>query len=1406
MDDVEKFNREARANQTQLNPPVDGQHDGEKAETKQKPKQLTKPNFAWRSIGSWDNITGNDKKQSLDTAKAVENYVMDHLYGDWYYNTSLIIGVSFFSWWFARYGFSIFTLVLVLLCAGSVYRAEFRRFNRDIRDDMARVDARNRLENELETMEWLNSMLAKFWVIYMPALSELVMYNANEILKDQAPGFGIEALSLDEFTLGSKAPRVDSVKSYTRKGEDHIEMDWAFSFAPNDTDDMTKNEIKKKINPKVALGVTVGKAFISKSLPILVEDMSFTGRMNIKLKLTENFPHVKMVSVQFLEPPAIDYALKPVGGDTLGLDIMSFIPGLSSFVNGIIHSTLRPMLYAPNSLDIDVEEIMAQQSNDSVGVLAVTVKRVTDLRPSVTIKNDTIHPFVSMSLSSGSADPEVTKKKKNTDSPVFMETKHMLVNTLQGNLLTFDIQSFVPDEPQDVSIGRVDVPLDDLLQKDTITGVTKNIVESGRVVGTIEYDLKWYPTIQPNVLEDGTKDESLDTEVGIMKFSLYGATDLDIQKSVMGLLNPYGEVYVNDELVRTTRKLRQINEPQFGLTFESIITQQSKTRIQVLIKDSVEDSIVGRLDTNLQDLAFESSRGQQWITATPVRPGGPASKFRIGVKWSALNMEEPGKEHFHDCAIGGMRLLIRQAHNLINLEQVGDVDPYIKVSLNGKPKGRTPTIADSSNPFYNQVFFLPVANEHQHVLLDIYDAEPEGKDRPLGSCAISVKDFLKKNTEGYYLGYDGSEEIIEQPVLYSGRNHGTLTYSVSFVPTLPVLTRHQLEHLDTYLAAKKKVEEEEKEKQRKMEELYEKNPDKYEWVDLQDDNLPDPERIRLPLEKAIKYRTGVFNIHVLTAQFKQNDAMLHTLFDDHAFPSNVSVRAENKILRKPTNIEAFIRDLPNSKTIFRVANRFIVEDKKHINCEKIVDTIDLLKRAYDEPMDLKIDNNNTIRIQVEFIPSAVKLAPLDTVLDVGKMKLEILSAEGLGSADTNGKSDPLAVIKLAGVEIFRTDKKRRTLDPVWNEAFEFPILSRSRELLILEVYDWDLTHDDYLLGTAVLDLSSIEPFELTPFTADLDTQGKVNMRATFRPEYVRPKVSKSSPLGIDLNDVKGAPLKLVGGAAGLAGNAVGNGVGLVSENISRGGGFLKSFGRKRSGEASEHEAINARKEANGESSDPIDEEEGEEGGEESELMSEYSKQTGHTKSGKSSKSGKRSEDRGGAPSRREELEKNKPPSIKGALPAFDPLSLPPPQRPGSNQGHRRGASEATEISTVSSSIFGVDGLPGRVKVISAEGFLNPSLDVKARVVTPQVSKDVYKTRSTKLSQGLHSWNEHFTFKAPPTATLALIVREHRAFGRSQVLGTVELKLEEYLDQDQTVRLPAGGGTLTFGITYYNVSQ
>lgn len=1401
--EVEQKNKEARANQTHISAPVDGSNnEGFKAPPKEKePKQqIAKPTFAWRNIGAWDNENSADKEKELKRVKAIEGYVVDHFYGDWYWNTILPIGVCFFAYLFARIGFSFLWLPIVLLCASSVYRAEYRRFNRDVRDDMARINAANRLEEELETMEWLNSFLAKFWVIYMPALSEMVMFQANEVLKDSAPGFGIEALSLDEFTLGSKSPRVDSIKSYTRKGNDHIEMDWAFSFTPNDTDDMTKNEIKKKLNPKVALGVTVGKAFISKSLPILVEDMSFTGRMNIKLKLNESFPHVKMVSVQFLEPPVIDYALKPVGGDTFGLDIMTFIPGLSSFVNGLIHFTLRPMLYAPNSLDIDVEDIMSQQSNDSIGVVAVRIKRVINLKSTTEIKNNEFHPYVQIGVANNAAIKEKTKVKKNTTDPVFLETKYILVNSLESNQLTLNVFHMVPDKVDDLSLGITRVQLVDLLQNDVQTDLSKNILESGKVVGKIEFDLKWYPALRNQVLDDGTKEENIDAEVGIMKLSVYSAEDLDLSQSVVGILNPYAEVYVNNELIKTSRRLRQNNEPAFGVTFESLVTQQSQTQIQVLVKDSAEDTIVGRLDTNLQDLIFESSRGQQWISAPPVRPGGHPAKFRIGAKWKALGMEDEDIEIQNNAPIGGLRLHIRGANGLVNLESVGDVDPYVRVVQNGRLKAKTPIIANTSNPIFRNVFYLPVSNEHQHILLDILDAETEGKDRPLGSCAITVRDFLKKNEEGYYLGYDGSEEIIEQPVLYNGKSYGTMTYSVSFFPNIPVYTHTQMTHLDEYLEHKKQKELEEKRQAEREEKLFKEHPDQYEWVEMQDDIIGDTPRVEMPLETAIEYRSGVILVHILKGQFNKPDYYVHTLFDDQAYPSSVTSKCETRTLTTSSTAEAFMRDLPNSKIVFRITHKAEVQDQREVVAEKVFDTIELLKRSYSKPFTASIDRGNHLTFRMEFIPSAAKLAPLDTVLDVGYVKLDILSAENLMSVDRNGKSDPLCVVKLDGVQIYKTDKRRRTLDPLWNEAVEFPMLSRSRDILLLEVYDWDLTHEDELIGRANVDLSTITPNLSTQFKVELDTQGVVTLRATFKPEFIRPKLSKSRGLPVDMADVAGVPLKVVGGAAGLAGNVVGGGVGLMSDGVTKGGSFLrKGFRGMRNSKDDERSEFDLSHNGhrNGGSHDTA------ESMLTSDQASEFTISTSQThpsKKGKVRSSSSRFEDnRRGAPPPEEQMQNNRPPSIKNAVPNLDPDFLPPPQRP-SDKGHRRGVSQSTDISTIYSGMFGPEGIPGRVNIVSATGF-NGSLEVRATLSTPSKTKDIYKTRPAKSILGNYEWKETFVFKSPPDGLLLFLVKEHHKFGRNQTLGSAEIALSDYLNTDGLVVLSVGDGELKINLRY-----
>jgi Ca2+-dependent lipid-binding protein len=166
----------------------------------------------------------------------------------------------------------------------------------------------------------MNHFLDRFWLIYEPVLSATVVSSVDQILSANTPPF-LDSLRLTTFTLGTKAPRVDKVRTFPSTDDDIVMMDWGISFTPNDTSEMTQRQIVQKVNPKIVLSIRVGKGVASAVMPILLEDLTFSGLMRIRLKLMSNFPHVQVVDISFVEKPVIDYVLKPIGGDTFGFDI-----------------------------------------------------------------------------------------------------------------------------------------------------------------------------------------------------------------------------------------------------------------------------------------------------------------------------------------------------------------------------------------------------------------------------------------------------------------------------------------------------------------------------------------------------------------------------------------------------------------------------------------------------------------------------------------------------------------------------------------------------------------------------------------------------------------------------------------------------------------------------------------------------------------------------------------------------------------------------------------------------------------------------------------------------------------------------------------------------------------------------
>lgn len=90
---------------------------------------------------------------------------------------------------------------------------------------------------------------------------------------------------------------------------------------------------------------------------------------------------------------------------------------------------------------------------------------------------------------------------------------------------------------------------------------------------------------------------------------------------------------------------------------------------------------------------------------------------------------------------------------------------------------------------------------------------------------------------------------------------------------------------------------------------------------------------------------------------------------------------------------------------------------------------------------------------------------------IGKLIVRVYRAEGLASADMNGKSDPFIKMTLVN-QHHRSSTQFKTLNPVWNEMFEFKIYDIHNHIDFM-VYDEDRHGEDFL-GRIVIPLLSIK--------------------------------------------------------------------------------------------------------------------------------------------------------------------------------------------------------------------------------------------------------------------------------------------------------------------------------------------
>ena len=126
-------------------------------------------------------------------------------------------------------------LVLLAFCT-TYYSTSLARVRPCARDDIQREQVTTRLLSEHEAADWINHFLVQFWLIHEPVLSATVVASVDQILSANTPPF-LDSIRLTTFTLGTKAPRIDSVRTFPNTDEEVVMMDWGIYFTPNDVAD-----------------------------------------------------------------------------------------------------------------------------------------------------------------------------------------------------------------------------------------------------------------------------------------------------------------------------------------------------------------------------------------------------------------------------------------------------------------------------------------------------------------------------------------------------------------------------------------------------------------------------------------------------------------------------------------------------------------------------------------------------------------------------------------------------------------------------------------------------------------------------------------------------------------------------------------------------------------------------------------------------------------------------------------------------------------------------------------------------------------------------------------------------------------------------------------------------------------
>ena len=170
----------------------------------------------------------------------------------------------------AYFGFSFFWCFLYLYFVRSFVFKEISRLKKSIVFHSQRESANQLLKYHSESVEWLNFILERFWIVYSPVLSEDLKRSIGLVLEGACPSF-LESLRLKVFSLGALPPVFSNAVVYPLAEKDLITLDLDIGFEPTyETNEDTNSQ---------GLKIELVAKLIKMDLPIRLTDLYFSSQV-----------------------------------------------------------------------------------------------------------------------------------------------------------------------------------------------------------------------------------------------------------------------------------------------------------------------------------------------------------------------------------------------------------------------------------------------------------------------------------------------------------------------------------------------------------------------------------------------------------------------------------------------------------------------------------------------------------------------------------------------------------------------------------------------------------------------------------------------------------------------------------------------------------------------------------------------------------------------------------------------------------------------------------------------------------------------------------------------------------------------------------------------------------------------